>query len=156
MVISRKPHYQHRADPKALLHILLAFLVISVFCLAALQAVLLALQDWLLQADKLAVLCAHCRHVRTMENLLFQMITLGFILLTIVLISSIFIFPNSFSGQLLQHTVLAMVAWIVFAILLCGRKFFGWRGRLAIRWTLIGVSLLFMMYCAIWLLGCKS
>jgi ABC-type uncharacterized transport system permease subunit len=144
------------ADPRALLHILLAFLVISVFCLTALQATLLALQDRLLRSRQTGGIMRALPPLETMENLLFQMISLGFVLLTIVLISSIIIFPNIFSGQLLPHSLLAIVAWIVFAILLCGHKFFGWRGRVAIRWTLIGVSLLFLMYCTIWLLGTKS
>jgi len=36
----------------------------------------------------------------------------------------------------------SVLAWVVFAVLLWGRHHMGWRGRTAIRGTLIGFSLL--------------
>ena len=42
--------------------------------------------------------------------------------------------------------VLAVVAWIVYAILLIGRWRLGWRGRPAIHWTLGGFTLLLLAY----------
>jgi ABC-type uncharacterized transport system permease subunit len=50
--------------------------------------------------------------------------------------------PFSFT----HHIVLAVSAWIVFAVLLYGRWRLGWRGRTAIRWTLGGFLLLVLAY----------
>ena len=42
--------------------------------------------------------------------------------------------------------VLAIIAWIVFGVLLLGRFRFGWRGRQALRWTFAGYTLLGLSY----------
>ena len=46
----------------------------------------------------------------------------------------------------MHKTVLSIVAWLVFAVLLWGRWQFGWRGRTAIRWTLGGFLALMLAY----------
>jgi ABC-type uncharacterized transport system permease subunit len=47
----------------------------------------------------------------------------------------------------LDHkTVFTIAAWAVFGGLLMGRMFFGWRGRTALRWTLIGFAMLMLAY----------
>ncbi|HYN27072.1 MAG TPA: cytochrome c biogenesis protein CcsA, partial [Burkholderiales bacterium] len=48
--------------------------------------------------------------------------------------------------RLTHHIVLALCAWVVYAILLIGRWRLGWRGRAAIRWTLGGFVLLVLAY----------
>jgi ABC-type uncharacterized transport system permease subunit len=83
-----------------------------------------------------------------MEGLMFLMIGSGFFLLTLTLISGIF-FSEILFGKPLQfthHTVLSIAAWLVFGMLLLGHWKLGWRGRIAIRWTLIGFSLLILAY----------
>jgi ABC-type uncharacterized transport system permease subunit len=39
-----------------------------------------------------------------------------------------------------------MLAWAIFAALLIGRQIYGWRGRLALRWTLAGFMALVLAY----------
>ena len=43
-------------------------------------------------------------------------------------------------------TVLSLVAWAFFAVLLYGRWRYGWRGRLAVRGALAGYALLVLAY----------
>ena len=45
---------------------------------------------------------------------------------------------NLFTQNLVQKTVLSLIAWLLFGVLLFGRLRFGWRGRSAVRWTLSG------------------
>ena len=40
----------------------------------------------------------------------------------------------------------AVLAWVVFGVLLFGRWRFGWRGRMARNWTLSGFALLGLAY----------
>jgi hypothetical protein len=37
-----------------------------------------------------------------------------------------------------HKTVFSVISWLLFASLLLGRHFKGWRGKMAIRWTLAG------------------
>jgi ABC-type uncharacterized transport system permease subunit len=53
---------------------------------------------------------------------------------------------NMFAQHLAHKTILSILAWLVFAILLAGRWLAGWRGRTAIRWTLGGFISLMLAY----------
>jgi ABC-type uncharacterized transport system permease subunit len=48
--------------------------------------------------------------------------------------------------QWTHKTVFSLLAWIVFAALLAGRRVFGWRGPLATRWLYAGAGLLLLAY----------
>ena len=74
------------------------------------------------------------------------MLTAGFILLTLSLLTGAIFLENIFAQHLVHKTSLSLLAWIVFAILLWGRWRSGWRGRRAIRWTLGGFSVLVLAY----------
>jgi len=50
--------------------------------------------------------------------------------------------PVTFSHK----TLFGFISWGVFAALLAGRQFYGWRGRIAIRWTLAGFITLLLAY----------
>jgi ABC-type uncharacterized transport system permease subunit len=134
------------ADPKQLFHILLATATFGVLCVAGLQAVLLAIMHRQLHHKQSSGLFQKLPPLETLETLLFQLIRLGFILLTLLIITSIYFFHQDLLQQNLQKTLLAVVAWTIFAILLLGRYFLGWRGRKAIYYTLSGVMLLMILY----------
>jgi ABC-type uncharacterized transport system permease subunit len=73
-----------------------------------------------------------------MEELLFSIIKIGVLLLTVGLLTG-FIYLHDLFGQHVAHkTILSIIAWIIFATLLIGHWRYGWRGRLVIRWTLVG------------------
>ncbi|MGH8866128.1 MAG: cytochrome c biogenesis protein CcsA, partial [Burkholderiales bacterium] len=40
----------------------------------------------------------------------------------------------------------SILSWIIFAALLAGRALYGWRGRVAMRWTLAGFLSLVLAY----------
>jgi len=81
-----------------------------------------------------------------MEQLLFQFLLCGEVLLTLALLSGFVFLDNMFAQHLAHKTLLSCLAWIVFGILLWGRHFRGWRGSNAIRWTLAGFLLLMLAY----------
>jgi len=135
------------ASPAILIHVVLAVLSFGVLCIAGLQAVLLILVERVLKA----------RHwgfqwrmppVQSMERFLFQSIWLGFILLSLVLISSVYSYHRELllGGALLQKTLLASLAWVVFAMLLLGHRVWGWRGRRVTLGTLGGILILVGAY----------
>ncbi|MEF9943617.1 MAG: cytochrome c biogenesis protein CcsA [Burkholderiaceae bacterium] len=134
-------------------HLLMAILAYSLLTIAALQALLMAAMDRRLRSeavgergvmsfiDRLPPLLA-------MERVLFRLIGAGFLLLTLTLVTGGFFSEEIFGKPLrFDHkTVLAFAAWIVFAGLLTGRMIFGWRGRVALRWTLTGFAILMLAY----------
>jgi ABC-type uncharacterized transport system permease subunit len=81
-----------------------------------------------------------------METLLFQMLGFGFIFLTTALISGFFFMEDLFAQHLVHKTILSMIGWVILATLLFGRFKFGWRGKLAIRWTLTAFIFIMLAY----------
>jgi ABC-type uncharacterized transport system permease subunit len=127
-------------------HILISLLAYSILGLAALQAILLAIQDHHLRNRSPGGFIRALPPLQTMERLLFQMIGVGFILLTLALLSGILFLEDIFAQHLVHKTTLSIAAWVVFALLLWGRWRFGWRSRVAIRWTLSGFVFLMLAY----------
>jgi ABC-type uncharacterized transport system permease subunit len=81
-----------------------------------------------------------------MEKLLFRLIALGVIALSISLLSGFIYLDDMFAQHLVHKTVLSIIAWSVFVILLWGHYMFGWRGKIAIKWSMTGFVLLMLAY----------
>jgi ABC-type uncharacterized transport system permease subunit len=129
------------------LHILTSLLAYSFLNIAALQAILLAIQDACLRRRHPGgYLVRSLPSLQSMETLMFQLIGAGLALLTIALVTGFLYLENMFAQHLAHKTVLSLLAWLVFAILLYGRVRHGWRGLTAIRWTLGGFIALMLAY----------
>lgn len=128
------------------IHILISVLAFSVLTIAAIQAALLAIQNNHLRTRRPGGFIRMLPPLETMEALLFNMIGLGFALQTLSLISGFAFLEDMFLQHKAHHTILSLTAWLVFAILLWGRFRFGWRGRMAVRWTGGGFFVLLLAY----------
>jgi len=75
-----------------------------------------------------------------MERLLFQIIGIGFVLLTFTVISGIFFSEELFHQPLrLNHkSVFSIAAWLIFGALLWGRRVYGWRGFAVLLLAYVG------------------
>ncbi len=127
-------------------HILISLLAYSILGLAALQAVLLAIQDRQLRNRQPGGFIRSLPPLSVMESLLFQMIAAGFALLTLALVTGALFLEDIYAQHLVHKTILSIFAWAVFAVLLWGRWRFGWRGRTALRWTIGGFMFLMLAY----------
>jgi ABC-type uncharacterized transport system permease subunit len=128
------------------LHVIFALLGFSVLSLAAVLAILLALQEHALRRRRFNGIVGALPPLTLTEALMFQLIAAGFVLLTLTLLSGILFVDNLFAQHLVHKTVLSIAAWIVFGALLFGRWRYGWRGRRAVRLTLAGMALLLLAY----------
>ncbi len=129
------------------IHIFFSILAYSLLSISALQAIFLAIQDYQLRRRHPGwVFQMLFPPLRIMEKLLFQLIAVGFGLLSMSLISGLFFLEDIFAQHLVHKTVLSIIAWCVFAILLWGHWQFGWRGKTAIRWSLSGFVVLMLAY----------
>lgn len=128
------------------IHIFTSLLAYSMLTLATLQALLLALQNRHLHNHHPGGLIRTLPPLLDMEALLFKLILLGVILLTFGLLSGALYVDNLFSQHLAHKTILSLVAWVIFTTLLLGHWRYGWRGRIAIRWTLSGFFILMLAF----------
>lgn len=128
------------------IHILLSLLAYGLLAIAAGQSVLLLIQTYYLKNKHPGGFIRSLPALQSMETLLFQMINVGFILLTLALLSGFIFLDNIFAQHLVHKTVLSIFAWLLFAILLWGRWHFGWRGKKAVHFTLGGFAFLMLAY----------
>lgn len=129
-------------------HVLGAMLAYSLFTIAALHAALMSLVEKRLHHAKLPKVLQNLPPLLTMETLLFRVIGAGFVLLTITVASGM-LFSEKIFGHPWQFThkvLFGLASWGVFAVLLWGRHFRGWRGHTAVRWTLSGFGFLVLAY----------
>jgi len=142
-----------QAQSPAVWHVVVAVLAYSTLTIAAFHAVLMALQEARLHTrgarpgflggaiDQLPALL-------TMEKLLFRMISIGFVLLSLTVLSGV-VFSEQLFGKALRwdhKNVFALLSWLLFAALLAGRRWRGWRGKTALRFTLAGFATLALAY----------
>jgi ABC-type uncharacterized transport system permease subunit len=84
----------------------------------------------------------------TLERLLFRLVGAGFVLLSLTVLTGV-VFSEAVFGRPMRFdhkTVFTLVSWLIFAALLAGRHLRGWRGRVALRWTLSGFAAMLLAY----------
>ena len=82
------------------------------------------------------------------EQLLFRVISVAFVALTLAIATGSMI-SMAISGRWLpfdHKTVFTLLSWVTFGVLLAGRRLRGWRGRLALRYTLAGFAFILLSY----------
>ncbi len=129
-------------------HLLIAMLAYSLFTIASLHVLLMALLERRLHGGALPLVLRGLPPLLTMETLLFRIIWTGFVLLTLTLASGV-VFSEELFGRAAKFdhkTVFSVLSWVIFAALLGGRHVYGWRGRVAVRWTLAGFLMLVLAY----------
>jgi ABC-type uncharacterized transport system permease subunit len=126
-------------------HIILSIFAYSVLFLAALHAILLAIQNKNLKSHRHKPqnpLLHIMPPLQTMESVLFDFISFGFALLSLSILSGFISLEDVFAQHVLHKTVLTILAWCMFGVLLAGHYWQGWRGQRAVKFTLIGFALL--------------
>lgn len=155
------PGQAFRLDQQAplfVLHLVVGTLAYGTVFMASLQALLMAAAEHRLhprrteRSSGLAAMLAQGHQglppLMVLERILFQVISVAFVLLLLTTLSGVFFSEEIFGRPLpLDHkTVFSLVATVFFGLLLLGRWLWGWRGRLAIRLTLGGFILLLLSY----------
>jgi ABC-type uncharacterized transport system permease subunit len=130
------------------IHLVISLLAYSLFTIASLHVLMMAIMERRLHRGNLPGFMQNLPPLLTMERLLFQIILAGFFLLTLTLGSGI-LFSEELFGKPMQFThktVFGILSWGIFGAMLAGRAIYGWRGRVAMRWTLAGFLSLFLAY----------
>lgn len=130
------------------IHFILAMLAYGVFLLATLQACLLWVAERDLHHPERLTAERRFPPLLRMENLLFRMLGIAFLLLTGSLATGLLV-SEQFHGQWIRadhKTIFALLSWLIFGALLLGRHLRGWRGQKATRWTIAGFISLLLAY----------
>jgi ABC-type uncharacterized transport system permease subunit len=129
-------------------HLVISLLAYSLFTIASLHVLMMAMMERRLHRGNLPGFLQGLPPLLAMEQLLFRIIAAGFVLLTLTLGSGI-LFSEELFGKPMQFThktVFGILSWFIFGALLAGRALYGWRGRIAMRWTLTGFLSLVLAY----------
>ncbi|MBM3394467.1 MAG: cytochrome C biogenesis protein [Betaproteobacteria bacterium] len=138
----------HANMPLFRAHLLLSIVSYSLFTIASLQALLMATLERRLHGTSLPAFLGQLPPLLSLEALLFRILWAGFVLLTLSLVTGM-VFAEELTGKPLAFThkiLFGFISWIIFGALLVGRSRYGWRGRVALRWTLSGFLALVLAY----------
>lgn len=129
---------------RLLLHAWLALLAYATLAIAALLAIMLWLQERALRRRVFHPWLRALPPLIELETLLFRTITAGFVLLSAALLTGVLFVEDLLAQHLVHKTVLSAVSWLAFGALLIGRWRLGWRGSMAVRWTLVAMAFLLL------------
>lgn len=122
------------------LHVGVNILGIVAFALAFAVAIAYVIQERLVRTKQLGGLFQRLPPLHELDSLGFRLVTIGFPLLTIGIVSGAFFAARiDESGITLSHLI-ALLAWIFFAGVLVLRIAAGWRGRRAAIGTMLGFA----------------
>jgi len=127
-------------------HLISSVLAFGVLSIAGVYALFVTIIDHFLRHHHLNPLVRTLPALEVLEILLFRLIAVGFVLLTVSLLSGMLFINDIFAQHLVHKTILSILTWLVFGLLLWGRWRYGWRGSLAVRLTLAGIILLLLSY----------
>lgn len=133
-------------DWRLQLHAWCALLAYATLAIAALLAVLLWVQERALRRRDFHGWLRVLPPLTELETVLFRTIAVGFVLLTATLLTGVLFVHDLFGQHLAHKTVLSIISWLVFGVLLFGRWRYGWRGRTAVFATLWAMLLLFLAF----------
>jgi ABC-type uncharacterized transport system permease subunit len=140
------PTLPQSMDWQIKLHVTVALIAFGVLSIAAVLAILLAIQERALRHRQFGRWLRALPPLTLTETLLFRLISAGFVLLSLTLLTGVLFVDNLFGQHLVHKTVLSIVAWLVFGVLLYGRWRHGWRGSRAVNLTLIGMAVLVLAF----------
>ena len=115
-------------------HILLSMVAYGIFTIAALLAMLLGYSENRLRHHRLTALVKHSPPIEAIESLLFELVTLGSVLLALAVVSGLFFVEDLLAQHLIHKTVLSLLALVIYSFIAAGHWMKGWRGRSAVRW----------------------
>lgn len=143
------------SDPWFKGHFVVATVAVGLLSLAAMHAMLMSVQDRALHRQLAIIPNGRLAHwledlppLMTMESLLFNLLYVGFALLSLTVFSGLLFSQTLFGKPLVfdHKTIFALASWILFAGLLLARWRVGLRGRAAIRWVLSAYTALLLAY----------
>lgn len=125
-----------KQNPMLGIHILLSILAYAILLLAALQALFVFLRDRALK-NQSPIFLKRLPPMLRMEAWLFKLLIIGFIFLTLSLLTSLFFYDTLFDHSQIHKTVLSTLAWFFYGGILLARLRYKIRGKRAAKLVLL-------------------
>ena len=123
-------------EPQLQWHVLISITAYALLTMAAVQSILVSLQDKRLRAHRPGGLLRALPSLKLMEQVLLQLLIASFLLLSLALITGFIFLDDLFAQRLVHKTALSILALLLLATLLIGHFRLGWRGQKAAKMTL--------------------
>jgi ABC-type uncharacterized transport system permease subunit len=128
------------------IHVFTSLLAYSLLSIAAINALMLAAQDYALRHPRPLRQLELLPPLAVIERVMFRLIASGWVVLSASLVTGLVFIDNLFDQHLVHKTALSLLSWVLFTALLAGRHWLGWRGRRAVNWTLAAMAVLALAY----------
>jgi cytochrome c-type biogenesis protein CcsB len=129
----------------------LAFLGDAAFALAFAISVMYLLREYQLKARRFGPTFRKLPPLEVLDSLNHRVITIGFLLLTLGIITGALWARKAF-GSYLQgdpKEIWSIITWVIYAALLHGRLTVGWRGRRSAVMAIIGFAVLVFAFLGV-------
>jgi len=143
---SPSPVILSRLAPMVEIHVFFSLLSYALLSIAAMVAILLAIQDHLLRHPRTIRHLELLPPLTILETLMFRMLMGGWLVLTVSLVTGLSFVENLMAQHLVHKSTLTILSWVLFGLLLAGRWWYGWRGRRAVNLALIAMLVLVLGY----------
>lgn len=136
------------------IHIACGIVAYSFMMMAIVQAVLMSILNSRLKnhaaVNEPEGIVATMPNLMMMEKILFRVIAACFVFLTLTIVGGMVSTAQYLHALLTfdHKTVLTILSWVVFGILLLGHRYFGWRSRRALTLFWVAVALQVIAYFA--------
>ena len=131
-----------------ILHVITIFIGNAIFALAFCAGIMYLLQERQIKTKSFGLLYRRLPSLETLDSLNYVCLTFGFPLITIGLISGFV-----YAGAVLRSfwhwdpkEILAVITWLIYAVLLHERLAVGWRGRRAAIMAIVGFSIILVTF----------
>ncbi len=132
--------------PGLLVHITLALFAYGVLVIALLYALQLGYISDRLKHKQVSPTQGLLPPLMKVEVILFKLLFAGTMLLGLSLISGWLFLDDMLAHSQAHKTVLSLIAFTIFSVLLLGHKVQGWRGKVILLGTVLGTTLLTLAY----------
>ena len=141
-------HIPNSELPIFKIHLILSIVAYGVLSVSLIHAVFMSYLEKSLHQHRLSPIINNLPPLLKLEDLLFTIVLIGFITLSAALISGGLVSHEVQSTIVpINHKIIFSIAsWLLFALLLIGRHFLGWRGRATRKILVMGFLLLILAY----------
>lgn len=133
-------------SPGVAVHVVLSILAYGLITIATASALVMSYASYQLKHKHIHSLGSLMPPLETIEKMLFEMILAGELFLTASIVSGVLFHVDFFAQHLIHKTFFSLLSWTIFAVLLAGHHFFGWRGNKAMKLTVSGFITLLLAY----------
>lgn len=157
LVLYTLAHFTHEAygdksglmvSPWASVHIVLAFLALSIFFLAFILGLLFLFQEFQLKSKRILSVFQKLPSLDVLDQLHYKALSVGFILLTLGIVSGS-AWAKSVKGVYFfddPRQLWSILAWLVYAFFFQVRFSAGWRGRRGVLLSLLGFMVILFTF----------